>query len=128
MKSLRAYLVPVALSLLLFAHAFRFAPGPQIEGPPHFDKLLHFLFFGFLATTIIRIPRVRSRSFGPWLAWLAATLIGVLDEIFQGFSPFRTADPLDVLADSLGAALAIFLYLKWPHYRRILESRLAGRD
>ncbi len=67
---------------------------------------------------------------GCWSKWpaLLAVLIvsafGVTDEWHQSFVPGRDCDVFDWLADTLGAALAVTLYVKWAWYRRLLEIRV----
>jgi VanZ family protein len=41
------------------------------------------------------------------LAWLIATAYGVTDELHQRYVPHRTADVADLVADALGAAVAV---------------------
>jgi VanZ family protein len=41
---------------------------------------------------------------------LSTALYGLSDEVHQYFVPFRTADPLDLLADALGGALGVLFY------------------
>jgi hypothetical protein len=63
-----------------------------------------------------------------WPAWLAVLIVsafGVTDEWHQSFVPGRSCDVFDWLADTLGAALAVTLYVKWTWYRRLLEIRVA---
>lgn len=50
----------------------------------------------------------RTRLALPWAAWasvVCASLYGISDEIHQIFVPGRTADPVDWLVDTCGAAL-----------------------
>ena len=49
-------------------------------------------------------------------------VFGVLDEWHQSFIPGRFSEFADWIADSLGAAVAVFLYTKWHRYRRLLET------
>jgi len=46
------------------------------------------------------------------LSVLLSALFGISDEIHQSFVPFRTADPMDVLADILGSIAGVYLYQK----------------
>ena len=56
-----------------------------------------------------------------------ASLYGITDEWHQYYVPGRFSDVMDWIADTLGAALATFLYAKWDLYRKILEWRIFGR-
>ena len=113
---------PLCLTALLFLNSARPVPGPDLGGVAGVDKVLHFFFFGLLATTWIRTSYFSSPRRLGW-AWLLTVGIGALDEAFQSFSPYRTTDYLDLVADGLGAALAISVYHFWPTYRKILERK-----
>ncbi|HEY0943659.1 MAG TPA: VanZ family protein [Opitutaceae bacterium] len=89
--------------------------APEIN---HFDKLAHFLVYGLLATLVVRTPAGRRRA---WLAVTMTSLFGVSDEIHQLFTPGRSVALADWVADTLGAWLAVVLYLRWRWYRGVLE-------
>jgi len=86
------------------------------------DKLAHFLVFGLLATAVLRNPFFLRRS---WRGALAAALIvsicGLLDEFRQSMTPGRMVELGDWIADTLGAGVAVAVYLKWAFYRNLLE-------
>ncbi|MSU51919.1 MAG: VanZ family protein [Opitutaceae bacterium] len=87
-----------------------------------FDKVAHCLVFGLLATLVVR------NGFLPKYAWLAVALVslfGATDEWHQSFTPGRSVEIADWVADTLGAAVA--LYARWGWYRVRLEAPLAGR-
>ena len=52
------------------------------------------------------------------LAWVIAAVYGVSDEIHQAFVPTRAPDVRDVVADSVGAALALGAVWAWGIIRR----------
>lgn len=86
------------------------------------DKLGHFLVFGLLATSILRIPRVLRLGWrGPVVAALATIAFGGFDEFRQSFTPGRSVEFADWLADTLGAIVAVTLYYFDTPYRRALE-------
>ena len=58
---------------------------------------------------------------------LAVSLFGVADEFRQSFTPGRSVEFADWVADSLGAGAGVLLYTFWPFYRRLLEWRIFGR-
>ncbi len=76
--------------------------------PGRFGYLAHFIeyaAFGALLSLAVRDPHDRT---GSDLAALAlASAYAVTDEIHQSFVPLRTVDPMDWLADTAGAAIAI---------------------
>lgn len=83
-------------------------PGPDFAFA---DKVWHAGAFGGLAGLACRALKYFGRT--PLLAArdsaLAAVALGGLLEVFQSFTPYRSADVLDFLADSTGAALAYVL-------------------
>jgi VanZ family protein len=94
--------------------------GPP--GIPYLDKIAHFSVFGLLATLVVRSPGFRRR----WAlaAVVLVSLFGITDEFHQSFTPGRSVEFEDWLADTLGASLAVALYVNWTVYRRRLEWRL----
>ena len=83
---------------------------------PLADKAAHLGIYGvlgFLAAGALRTLRpMPSRWAAGHGAVLIAALWGWIDEIHQFFVPGRTTEPLDLLADVVGAALGAWLYLK----------------
>lgn len=96
----------------------------SVQGPRHFDKVVHFLAYAGLGAGMVSVlPGAWRRSVtGLLLAIGAACLYGVVDEVIQGFVPGRTADVLDWCADAAGATVgATFV---WTLARAV---RLSGR-
>ena len=110
---------PVVVAVLIvFASSRSRVAGPEIV---NIDKVAHFLVYGLLATLVCRLGRGwRSAA---W-ALLAVSAFGGTDEWRQSFVPGRSSEVTDWIADTLGAALAVFLYVGWAPYRRWLESPL----
>jgi len=93
-----------------------------------FDKLAHFGVFGLLATTLARLEA--AERWPPLRELWAVVLVsayGLAIEILQGFTTIRSMEFGDWVADTLGAVLAVALYLRWPWYRRLLERPLRRR-
>ncbi len=106
-----------------------FASGnnPQVPVPTFvgIDKVAHFGVFGLLATLVVRTHGVWRRP--GWRALLAigaVSLFGITDEWHQSFTPGRAVEFADWIADTAGAAFAVALYLRWPWYRKFLETPL----
>ncbi len=80
----------------------------------HVDKLLHAGAYGVMAVLFYRTylagwPRAGKHTL-LWASILSAALFGLSDEIHQFFVSCRTADPLDFLADTVGAFLGAAAY------------------
>ena len=89
------------------------------------DKLAHFCAYGLLASLVLRALG------GGWRGALAAVVIasayGASDEWHQSFVPGRSPEVADWVADTLGAALAVVLYVGIAPYRTLLEMPLGRR-
>jgi VanZ family protein len=115
----RAWLWPVVIAVLIFSASSRSSvAGPRI---PHFDKVVHFSVYGLLATLVCRAMPGRA---GAWWALVAVSAYGATDEWHQYFVPGRSTELADWIADTAGAAVAIFIYHRWSAYRRLLERPL----
>jgi VanZ family protein len=75
----------------------------------------------------LALVTLRATAGGRWsavgaralvLAWIIAALYGVSDEFHQAFVPSRAADVRDVIADGVGAALALVAARAWGIIRR----------
>lgn len=115
------WLYPLALAATVVIASSR----SQVAAPTisYFDKIAHFSVFGLLGSLIARCPGVRRFRY----AILIVSLFGVSDEFRQSFTPGRSVEFADWMADTLGAATAVSLYAFWPWYRRILEFPLRLR-
>jgi len=95
-----------------------------LGGPPLFsgvDKVEHFV--GFLGLTVWFLGVVDERS-APTVALLLASY-GVLIEVLQSFTPYRSADLFDVLSDVAGIGAGWLLASAGlRHWCRRLEARL----
>jgi VanZ family protein len=120
----RANLWPLLLAATIVAESSR--RMPEIPGSfPGFDKVVHFAVYGLLATLTLRAPKIWRHRWRAVLAVALVSFFGATDEWHQLFTPGRSCDILDWLADTAGAALAVALYLRWPAYRRVLEAGFA---
>ena len=92
-----------------------------------YDKIVHFLVFGLIATTIIRIPNFIEKGWkGVCITILIVSVYGAFDEFRQSFTQGRFVDPIDWVADTSGAIIASIFYFKWAWYRKKLESPCFG--
>lgn len=99
------------MALIFFASS---VPGDELPG--HFwDKGVHFLVYSGLGVLFLlplaaaRLSQVTTKLAG--VAVLLSTLHGVFDEVHQAFTPERSPDIRDVVADALGAAAGVAVVL-----------------
>lgn len=115
----RAFLLQVVPAVtyavaIFYGGLIRMSALPEV-GLVATDKLLHGAVFGFLTLLLARAARFffahASLPGCLWLGALGASLLGALLEVCQAFVPYRSADPLDWIADTIGAALALGILL-----------------
>ncbi|WFB36417.1 VanZ family protein [Kiritimatiellota bacterium B12222] len=115
----------VCFPFLILLAVFLASGQSQIASPGfsfRMDKIAHFAVFGALATSVIRLPRLRESKWkGALLVCVMVGIYGALDEFRQSFTPGRMVELDDWFADLLGAGVAVVLYQGWPFYRRVLE-------
>jgi VanZ family protein len=112
------------MAFIFFASS---VPGDQIPG--HFwDKLVHLLVYAVLGVLFLvplaegRLSQVTTRAAA--MAVGLSTLYGLFDEAHQAFTPQRSPDVQDLLADSLGAALGVAaILLLRAAVTRVLAAR-----
>lgn len=110
----------IIVTAVFFASGQTTIAAPKME--LSVDKLAHFAVFGMLATSIIRLKPFTNNGWrGGLVVWILVAVYGGLDEYRQSFTPGRSVEFDDWLADILGAAAAVSLYLTWPAYRKFLE-------
>ncbi len=113
-------------------------PQPELDIGLPSDKLNHLAAFCGLQLLTYRALRyalpTRKRAPLRWVAVVAATLVGVLLELYQLGLPDRSADVEDALADATGAvlgALALTLLARtWlrPHARGLTDTPPASKS
>ena len=93
-------------SIPTFPSYFQLLPGVAI------DKQIHASVYAVLGMLFWRSLRM-SRGIPPLraaaLAAVCATLYGITDEIHQIFTPLRSSDWRDALADAIGGTIGAFL-------------------
>lgn len=98
----------IAITLAAYTGAFSSQPWLALPG---MDKVLHFLLFGALAFGVHFV--VRGRRWRRIPLAVALPLLGALaEELVQATSPYRTADPIDLLADLLGLVV-FWQFAEW---------------
>ncbi len=92
--------------------------GPERMPEVRFlDKLLHFGAYAVLAILFYRayetLPLKNSRNLLILISIFSTTLYGISDEIHQYFVPFRHADMMDVVANTIGSICGVLFYDRW---------------
>ncbi len=113
--AVKLWIPAIGMAVLIFVLSS--IPGtlfPLIDFPLS-DKIVHASLFGVLAVTVA-IPLHRMRPDASMLrivliSTVLAILYGVTDELHQLFTPHRSSDVLDVLADATGGFLGSVLYM-----------------
>jgi VanZ family protein len=107
-------LVPLVLYCVFIFMQSRLPAPFEIPDVSHFDKLLHLVGYGvmgilFYRTYLAGWPQAMKRTL-IWASVISTALYGLSDEIHQYFVPERSADLLDWLADTVGAAVGTVIY------------------
>lgn len=116
---------PIALACcLLSAYSTRSgAPAPILDLSWR-DKVDHFCVYALLGALVFQALPARIAGTPRWLlAFALVSAFGLWDETLQHFNVARTGDPLDWLADSLGALCAAALCSAFPTLRKIAGWR-----
>lgn len=122
----RVYFWPILLmGIVSILSSVSVIATPDIGNFFAFDKLAHFLVFGLIATSLLRIPYFYEKELGGVFEVIfIVACYGALDEYRQSFTLSRAVELNDWIADFAGAIVASLLYLRWYHYRRILEFKI----
>lgn len=109
LRALAAWLPAAAYTGLIWFLSSQALDIKLIDDVPMKDKGVHFVEYGVLAVFLAFAcnatwPHARRRYL---LAWWLTWALGLVDELHQLYVPGRSADALDLAADSLGGALAI---------------------
>ena len=125
-KKIDTYILPISLAISIFvASSTQHLAVPNVSIPFSPDKILHLLIFGLLATVILRtkkLEQLRTRDLIVNIFIVSA--YGFLDEIRQSFTPGRSVELGDWIADTIGAFIAVILYCRCESYRQLLEYRV----
>jgi len=120
MERIRTAITPLRVTLVLGMMGAIFLvssqPGDKLRLPSYlnFDKAWHMLEYGALAITcLIALPpasQIKRKGLTALGLIGFACLYGLSDEFHQSFVPLRDSSLLDVLADTLGAALVAAIW------------------
>ena len=98
--------------LVFYAGLIRIGALPEV-GFVATDKLLHALVFGGLALLLARAAHwLRPNATlarKVWFGGVGAPVLGLMLEVCQAFTDYRSADVMDWIADTVGALVAVGL-------------------
>ena len=120
------YILPISLAISIFvASSTQHLAVLNVNLPFSADKLLHLLIFGLLATVILRTKKLKQLRIRDMIVSISiVSTYGILDEMRQSFTPGRSVELGDWIANTIGAFTAVILYGKCESYRHILEYRV----
>ena len=131
-KKIRGYWIVKCSPTLIYACCIYVASSKDTSStplPPYVDKLIHFAVFGLLCLMTcwsLSSARIETRKIYNIIIAIAITsLYGVSDEFHQSFTPHRSVEFLDWLADTGGAVSAGFFWQISVYKRHIKEKSLA---
>lgn len=109
-----------------------FSSIPSLSPPRGFpttaDKVVHFIEYAIWAFFFLMMLKQENRIDNVWNSFRSALLIGIiiglLDEIHQGFVPGRERDMLDLLADFGGLLLTSVIFSTIYHIRNRKNRKL----
>jgi VanZ family protein len=115
----RARLLAIIWTLLIFFLCFLPARDVPEVNVPLADKWVHFIMFGvFSFLWLLTLKNTTLRSL--FLIFVASVALGWLVEFFQGMLTFlgRSRDNMDILADSIGGLLGVFVFYATHRLRK----------
>ncbi len=92
-------------------------PSPQLVSVSYADKIQHFVAFAAVSF-LFRLAYPQN----PGKAYFAAFILGGAVELVQAMIPWRSAEWLDLLADSMGIVLCMLVVELTPIKKYIRRS------
>ncbi len=110
LRILAYWVIPIIYAVTIFVLSSMSLTLSPSYSFPQMDKLIHAVEFGLFSVFLFRAFQISFLKIPVLYLILITSLIsilyGALDEYHQLFTPFRTADLLDLLADSVGVLIA----------------------
>ena len=106
--TLRVFLAVVSLLIVYLSH--QSSLKPPFEWFSHQDKVFHLVEFGGLGFALVLNRDLFGRKLVRSRMIIAGTVWAILDEIHQSFIPGRDSSIQDIIADTAGLVLAIWLF------------------
>lgn len=94
----------IMLSIISIART----PSVPIAAGLQIDKLAHFILYGVTALIFLRVLRWNlDRKLCMFFSFLLSSLFGLIIEILQSFTSYRSFELADILANTAGAAVFV---------------------
>ncbi|MEW5800294.1 MAG: VanZ family protein [Bacteroidota bacterium] len=119
------------LAWCLFIFAVSSIPSERIPALIDYtDKILHAGVFGILCwlfhVALFFQPNLSLRKWSPYIALVLTMAYGASDEYHQMFTPGRTTEFMDFLADSLGGGVYVIVHSYFNFYRTNEEPEISA--
>lgn len=117
---------PVAIycvAIFIFSSQSRF---PLPRSVWRFDKLLHGVEYAGLAVLSLRALRHEGLKRAALWAVLGSSLFGLSDEVHQYFTPGRSSEVFDWVADTVGATVGVSVSTLWS-WRKARNASSASK-
>ena len=124
----KSFVIVAIIYTLLLTVGSLIDTGKAITTPQNFDKVLHLsAYFGlgllWMLWVVFKKPKVINRRRKMRLIALCAVLYGIFIEVLQGvFTSYRIPDMWDMLANTIGVALAMGVVLLLMKNTRMLKT------
>ena len=109
---IKYWLPPLLYCLLIFLPSVF---GISINWIKDHDNAIHVGVYAFLGVLIYRALQSAYKQSNTFMLFvfsvMLSSLVGVVDELFQVFSPSRIVDRVDVLYDFVGSLTGVLIYL-----------------
>lgn len=103
----RKFWIMLGIFYITFILLASFAKTPSVNSHfSHTDKIIHMLIYFILVGWFVQLYKEKTTQL---FILLAAVLLGLLIEIMQGMTSYRSFDYVDEIANSIGAAGAFLL-------------------
>lgn len=131
------YIVTISYAFLIFLMSSQ--DTSSVPLPVYMDKLIHFFIFGILCFLICwslsSVKIGNKRIYTVIIAIGITSFYGMFDEFHQYFTPNRSVEVFDWLADTSGAVTAGFLWKKFTdrkkhrfHRKEPQIAQIRGKD
>jgi VanZ family protein len=94
---------PLAWAAIILVLTSIPVPGTPIDGVGGIDKVVHLVMYGVLGALASRAAWLPAHGWRSALVLVGVVVFAAFDEWHQSFVPGRSADPLDWVADAIGA-------------------------